>query len=237
MFAAIGTALLVRVMQRDRGGADDRDDVLERQPLLVLREVREQAAQILAVHVLHREEVLVAFLPDVVDLNDVGVVQLRGEARLVQEHLHERLILRLTRTNPFDHDVARETFDAGRAGEQDFRHATARQMLDDLVAAELGARCGGWPSHARSSVTPGRQLRQALLVEVQCRCRVENRCEFRCCDRQANAWPGPSSRHQRAQVTAGGVREGLRDAKGTRWYQVHVASENTKTPAIARVCY
>jgi hypothetical protein len=38
---AIGTELLVRVVERGCGGRDDRDDVLERQLLLVTREVRE----------------------------------------------------------------------------------------------------------------------------------------------------------------------------------------------------
>jgi hypothetical protein len=71
---AIRPELLVCVMECGRSRADDRDDVLERQLLLVLREVREQAPQVFAVHVLHREEVLVAFLADVVDLDDVVMV-------------------------------------------------------------------------------------------------------------------------------------------------------------------
>ena len=50
----------------------------------------QQRAHGLAVHVLHREEVRVAELSDVVDLRDVGMLELRREPRLVEEHPHER---------------------------------------------------------------------------------------------------------------------------------------------------
>jgi hypothetical protein len=76
-------------------------------------------------------------LADVVDLNDVVMVELRRETRFVQEHLHERRVVCLARTDPLDDDVTREALDATRAREQHLRHATARQVLDDLIAAEL----------------------------------------------------------------------------------------------------
>src|SRR4051794_23455199 len=104
--------------------------------------MRQYAAQVFAVHVLHREEVLAALLADVVNLDDVLMVELRGETCLVEEHLHERGVVCLTGTNALDDDVPREAFDATGTRKQHLRHATARQVLDDLIAAELRAYDG-----------------------------------------------------------------------------------------------
>ena len=84
---AVGAALLVRVVQPAAAPTHDRDDVLERHRASALADAATSScAQVLAVDVLHREEVLAALLADVVDLDDVGVVQRGGEARLVEEH-------------------------------------------------------------------------------------------------------------------------------------------------------
>src|SRR5215470_6553008 len=77
--------------------------------------------------VLHREEVVAALLADVVDLHDVGVVQRRGETRLVDEHLDDVRIARPLDMDLLDHDVALEALDAG----------PAREVLDHLVPAEF----------------------------------------------------------------------------------------------------
>ena len=87
-------------------------------------------------HVLHREEVLAAVLADVVDLHDVLVMEARRDARLVEEHLDEALILRVLGADSLDHDVALEAFDAVRAREQHVGHAAGGQVAQDRVPPE-----------------------------------------------------------------------------------------------------
>ena len=83
-------ALLVRVVQR-RADADA--DVAPRRRAGRVRCLCDgrahDLAQVLAVHVLHREEVAVVDDADVVDLRDVRVLERRGEARLVEEQLRD----------------------------------------------------------------------------------------------------------------------------------------------------
>jgi hypothetical protein len=139
--AAIRPAVLVRVVERRRGRERDRYAVLERHQPLALGEVREHTAQILAVHVLHREEVLAVLLADVVDVDDVVVVQRRGEARLVEEHLHEHRIARALVADLLDHDVALEAFDPLDAREDHLRHSAGGEVAHELVLAQAQPRC------------------------------------------------------------------------------------------------
>jgi hypothetical protein len=118
----------------------DRHHVLDRQLLASIVELREHAAEILAVHVLHREEVPTAVLPDVVHLHDVVVVERARESRLGDEHLDERGVARLLRAQVLDHDVAFEVLDAGRSRHRQIGHASPREVLDHLVPPQLGAR-------------------------------------------------------------------------------------------------
>ena len=59
----------------------------------LLLHLTDDRAQVLAVDVLHRDEVLAVDLTDVEDLDDVRVRERRRDARLVQEHLDERAVL------------------------------------------------------------------------------------------------------------------------------------------------
>ena len=102
----------------------------------VLRRVRQQRADVLAVDVLHRDEVLAGRLADVVDLHDVLVMQRGGDARLVEEHPDEALIPRVLGADPLEHDVALEAFDAVASPEQDVRHPARRQVLQHHVSSE-----------------------------------------------------------------------------------------------------
>jgi hypothetical protein len=88
-----------------------------------------------------------ADLTEVVDLNDVRVIQLRGQLRLVQEHLHEARLLRQVRPNALDDDRLLEALEARLAGEEDLGHAADGDAVDQGVFAEpgrdLGAADGG----------------------------------------------------------------------------------------------
>jgi hypothetical protein len=80
----------------------------------------------LAVHVLHREEVRVAELSGVVDLRDVRVLELRGEARFFEEHPHERDVARMLAQHALEHDVALHRANADAARQKDLRHPAGR---------------------------------------------------------------------------------------------------------------
>ncbi len=136
---AIGQALLVRVMQAGGGRGDDRDDVFERHPRVLAAHQGEQAARILAMHVLHREEVLAILLADIVDLDDVVMVQRCGEPGLVEEHRDIPDVARLLGADALDHDVALEPLEAARARQEDVGHAALGEPLDHLITTE--ARC------------------------------------------------------------------------------------------------
>jgi hypothetical protein len=98
----------------------------------------EQRAQVLAVHVLHRQEVDAGLLADLEHLRDVVVVERGGQPGLVEEHLHRGRILCALGRDHLEHDVALEAANAGRARHVDPRHASGRQRRQDLVLAEVG---------------------------------------------------------------------------------------------------
>src|SRR5690606_16887345 len=139
---------LVRVREAlaDPDADEARDFNRERLPQAL--SVLDQRLEVGAVHVLHHDEVGVVADPDVEDLNAVRVGEVRGQARLVQEHPHELLLLGEVRENALDRDGLLEAFEPGTLGSEDLRHATGRDLLDYLVAllglshryAPIGAR-------------------------------------------------------------------------------------------------
>ncbi len=136
---AVGAAPFVRVVEARRGAGDDGQRELERDARALAAGLREQRAQVLAVHVLHREVVDARVLADLEHLRDVLVVERRRESRLVQEHLHGRVVVRPLRRDELQHDVALEAADARRPADVDPRHAAGRERHQQLVLAEA---CG-----------------------------------------------------------------------------------------------
>ncbi len=151
--ATIHAVALVRVVQALRGARDDREHAADRDQLAHRVRAMQQRAHGLAVHVLHREEVAVAEAADVVHLRDVRVLELGREPRLVEEHAHEVDVGRALAEDPLEHDVARHAGDARAARQKDLRHATHRELREDLVTvggrAYLG-RCGHAAGHSTS---------------------------------------------------------------------------------------
>ena len=88
------------------------------------QERRERAA----LDVLHRDVVDAVLRPEIHDGDDVGVVQPRRDAHLVEEHVDERLVVREVRVQHLD---GVEALEAGLAGMRDpgtrspFRRARA----------------------------------------------------------------------------------------------------------------
>ena len=123
--------------------------------LLALAEQRERAAQIAALDVLEREEVLVADATDLEDLRDVDVLELDRDLRLVDEARDELRVGGEVRQHLLDH---RELLEPGEAvlREEDLAHAAARQTLDEQVAPEHLGQAGStrpigpvWPFSMR----------------------------------------------------------------------------------------
>ena len=111
--------------------------------------------QRLALHQLHHEEVLVAVVADLDDADDVGMIEQRGDARLVEEHADELRVGREVRQDALDDDQCAKSRHVAGQRQIDLRHAPCRQAADDLVppealdrvvaprGAKLGARTAG----------------------------------------------------------------------------------------------
>ena len=100
----------------------------------------QQLAGVAAVHVLHGVVVLAAGLAAVEDLDHVGVVEVRGQPRLVEEHPHELLVRREVRQHPLEHHELLKARDPDRAGEVQLGHAADGQPPQQLVPADPRAR-------------------------------------------------------------------------------------------------
>jgi hypothetical protein len=71
-----------------------------------------------------------------VDLDDVLVVKVGDDARLIEEHPDEAFVLRVLWTDSLEHHMTLETFDAICAAEKDVRHAPRREVLEHHITAE-----------------------------------------------------------------------------------------------------
>ena len=129
---AVVVALLVRVVQTGRRGRHDRAHVLERHVRLAFADCRSSFRSVLAVDVLHREEVLAVRLADVVTpARCCWWCRPRREPRLVEEHRDEALVSRVLGADPLEHDVPLEALDPVGAAEQDLGHAARREMFEN----------------------------------------------------------------------------------------------------------
>ncbi|MBK7191551.1 MAG: hypothetical protein IPH80_03655 [Myxococcales bacterium] len=158
-----GAPFLVRVVQPGRGARHDGQDEVQRHRPLLRDAAAKQRARRLAVDVLHREEVGVDHPADVEDLRDVRMVELGGEARLVQEHGHELGIARVVRHDALQHDVAFEARQAHDPREVQLGHAAAGEVPEQLVTrravVEVGASRRG---HLYSIRVESKLSRRAL---------------------------------------------------------------------------
>ena len=121
--------------------------------------------------VLHGDEVAARLdFSEVVDVDDVRMIQLRSELRLVREHRDEFVVVRDVRQDLLDRDDLLEALDPGAAGAKDLGHSAARDLLEKLVLAEaIGTlRRDGLPrlraaGAVRGGVGPDRRPRRRVL--------------------------------------------------------------------------
>ena len=86
---AIEPGTIARVVERRERTHRDVEHERDREQLLPAREVREERADVLAVDVLHGEEVRATEHADIEHLGDVRMLELCSEPRLVEKHLRE----------------------------------------------------------------------------------------------------------------------------------------------------
>jgi hypothetical protein len=125
---------------------------------MVLRDALTQALQGLPLEVLHREKILPAFVADLDGLDDVRVIQARGEARLFEEHHEELLVVRQRRPKDLDDHQLAEARGALRRPEVDVTHAPVGELGDQPIASELDARL--FQALDRSAFPPGSTVRR-----------------------------------------------------------------------------
>ena len=126
---------------------------------LALVEQRERAAQVAALDVLEREEVLVADAADLEHLRDVDVLQLDRDLRLVDEPRDELRVGGEVRQHLLDDG---ELLEPGEAvlREEDLAHAAARQPLDQQVAPEDLRQARFRPAHRAGLPLIGTRLQR-----------------------------------------------------------------------------
>ena len=125
--------LAVRVVEPLADLRGEEDGLGRGHDLLAAPVALQERAQVPAGDVLHRDEVRVLVLPELVDVHDVGVVQLDADPRLVDEHRDELFVLRHRREDLLDGEDPLEALDAEGLGREDLRHATDVDALEEEV--------------------------------------------------------------------------------------------------------
>jgi len=135
----VEVALAVRVVECRGDLRSDEERELGRHRLPHLGSPLEDALEVVAVDELHRDVVGVGDLAEIVDVDDVVVVELRRELRLVDEHRDELFVVRHVRQDLLDRHRFLEAFDALHPGFPDLGHSARRNLLEQRVLAEADA--------------------------------------------------------------------------------------------------
>ena len=146
---------LVRVGEALTDAHRDEARLLHRDRLAEGFAMLDHALEIGAVHELHHDEVRVVADADIEHLHAVRVREVRADARLVQEHADELLLLREMREHALDRDELLEALESGALRAEDLGHTARGDPLEDLVA--LGGLC-----HRRVSGHPTGCLLRSL---------------------------------------------------------------------------
>jgi hypothetical protein len=133
---AVVAAELVRVMQTFERVDDDAQVQRQRERRPDLLRAANGSRERLAFQVFHHDHVTVALRADLVRLNHVRMVQLRGESSLVQEHREGVRLARQIRQKRFQHDELVHAARAARDREVHVRHAAATELGENAVATD-----------------------------------------------------------------------------------------------------
>ena len=139
--ASGAVALRVRGVERVRHLHADPGDVLGRDRLLLRAVTVEQRAHVLAVDVLHGEEVLVAVGTVVdgefVDPRDVLVLQDGGDLGFVDAHAQKVVVGGEVVEHALDRHQVHAPLDVEGLGAEDLGHAAERDSIEEQISPEL----------------------------------------------------------------------------------------------------
>ncbi len=133
---ALVVARVVRVVEAAEDRQADVERGVERDLLASRRGGADEARGGGAVDVLHRHVQLAVVLAEVEDLHDVRVCEAGADARLVDEHRDEVVILRELRQDALHGDHLLEAVRTGAAREVHLRHPARGDPLVQLVRTE-----------------------------------------------------------------------------------------------------
>ncbi len=125
-------------------------------------DAREEAAEILAVEVLHGDVGHAVDLAAVGDLGDVLVTKRGGEARLGEEHVDHAAVGGMLAAQALDRDRPPETLGTGDAREHQLGDVRAPEMLDDLVATQAATNEAFRVHHSRACARRPRRVKKAF---------------------------------------------------------------------------
>ena len=137
---AIGRGQRVRVSQTQRHLVGDVSGDRDRKLLLTLTQRAEDRQKIAPAQELHRQEVTAIHLSKIEDLNDVRVVQKRGDACFVHEHLDEARGPGPVRQDALDDQIASEPFRARHHGAEYLGHTAHSHPVEEDIPSE-SLRC------------------------------------------------------------------------------------------------
>ena len=127
----------VRVVERVEDVVHDQRAQRGGQPHLGARALAQQAEHVDAIDELHRDVRRVGVGAELEDLDDLRVIELCRDARLVDEHRDELRVGGEVRQDLLDRDQLLEAVLAARARLEQLGHAADRQALEHLVLADL----------------------------------------------------------------------------------------------------
>jgi hypothetical protein len=134
---AVVVALGVGVLEGLAGLDEQRQRDVDRRRPRHLAGLAQDAPDVAAVDVLHRDEVDAADLAQLEELDDVGVVEHERELGLAHEGLDEGRVLGQVRQEALERHHALDALDAALLGAVDRRHPADAEALEDGVRAEL----------------------------------------------------------------------------------------------------
>jgi hypothetical protein len=135
--ATIPVRLVVRAVQSPQGVHHYIGAELGRNPTALGPAPVEQSATVLAVHVLHRDEVLALRVAKLIGLRDVLMLHEAGDASLVNEHPYEILVPTQVGEDALHRHHVYPSLVIEGLGPIDLGHAAKGNAVEQVVAAEL----------------------------------------------------------------------------------------------------
>ncbi len=134
--AAVVAPAAMRVIERLGGLSDDPEAQREREALGASSAPRHRLAEVLAVHVLHRDEVRPPLLAELEDLDDARMGEARRDLGLAHEEIGEARLRHQRRQDALDDDRLLEAGGAARARAPHLGHPALGDPIQQLVIAE-----------------------------------------------------------------------------------------------------